>query len=69
MLSFFPQDVLDEIWDLIESVSEGFPTYSCSFLYGKKETLAKGKGNVYNHLLGNVLNDHILYAQAVIQCV
>ena len=28
MLSFFPQDVLDEIWDLIESVSEGFPTYS-----------------------------------------
>ena len=25
---FFPRDVLDEIWDLIESVSEGFPTYS-----------------------------------------
>ena len=21
---FFPRDVLDEIWDLIESVSEGF---------------------------------------------
>ena len=29
MLSFFPRDVLDEIWDLIESVSEGFLTYSC----------------------------------------
>ena len=28
MLSFFPRDVLDEIWDLTESVSEGFPTYS-----------------------------------------
>ena len=28
MLSFFPLDVLDEIWDLIESVSEVFPTYS-----------------------------------------
>ena len=28
MLSFFPQDVLDEILNLIESVSEGFPTYS-----------------------------------------
>ena len=28
MLSFFPRDVLDEIWDLIESVSEGFPSYS-----------------------------------------
>ena len=27
-LSFFPLDVLDEIWDLIESVSEGFLTYS-----------------------------------------
>ena len=24
MLSFFPRDVLDEIWDLIGSVSEGF---------------------------------------------
>ena len=63
----FPTNL--EIWDLFESVSEGFPTYSCSFLYGKKEILAKGKGNVYNHLLGNVLNNHILYAQAVIQCV
>ena len=28
MLCFFPRDVLDEIWDLIESVSEGFPSYS-----------------------------------------
>ena len=28
MLSFFPRDVLDEILDLIESVSEGFPSYS-----------------------------------------
>ena len=30
VLSFFPLDVLDEIWDLIESVSEGFLTYSFS---------------------------------------
>ena len=28
MLFLFPLDFLDEIWDLIESVSEGFPTYS-----------------------------------------
>ena len=28
VLSFFPLDVLDEIWDLIELVSEGFLTYS-----------------------------------------
>ena len=30
VLSFFPLDVLDGIWDLIESVSEGFLTYSCN---------------------------------------
>ena len=30
MLSFFPRDVLDEILNLIESVSEGFPSYFCS---------------------------------------
>ena len=30
MLSFFSLDVVNEIWDLIESVSEGFP--SCSFI-------------------------------------
>ena len=28
---FFPLDVLGEIWDLIESVSEGFLTYSIKF--------------------------------------
>ena len=28
MLCFIPLVVLDEIWDKIESVSEGFPTYS-----------------------------------------
>ena len=32
VLSFFPLDVLDETWDLIESVSEGFLTYSFKFL-------------------------------------
>ena len=29
MLSIFPRDVLAEIWDLIRSGSEGFPTYFC----------------------------------------
>ena len=29
MLSFFPRGVLDEILNLIESASEGFPSYSC----------------------------------------
>ena len=30
VLSFFQLDVLDEIWDVIESVSEGFLTYFCN---------------------------------------
>ena len=29
VLSFFPRDVLDEILNLIGSVSEGYPSYSC----------------------------------------
>ena len=34
MLSFFPQDVLDEIWGLIESDSEGLlPTPAHSAFY------------------------------------
>ena len=32
VLSFFPRDVLDEILNLIESVSEDFPSYSCIFV-------------------------------------
>ena len=31
VLSFFPLDVLDGIWDLIEAISEGFITYSFIF--------------------------------------
>ena len=35
VLSFFPLDVLDGIWDLIESVSEGFlPTYGKGYYRG-----------------------------------
>ena len=29
LLSFSPRDVLDEIWGLIKSLPEDFPTYSC----------------------------------------
>ena len=32
VLSFFPLDVLDEIWDLIESVSEVFLSYYYSIM-------------------------------------
>ena len=30
VLSLFPRDVLDEILNLIESVSEDFPSYLCA---------------------------------------
>ena len=33
MLSFFPRGVLDEILNLIESVSEDFPSYSYKCFY------------------------------------
>ena len=32
VLSFFPRDVLDEILNLIESVSEDFPSYSSIYV-------------------------------------
>ena len=47
VLSFFPRGVLDEILNLIKSVSEGFPTYSnlmfisanlVRFHYGRRRT-------------------------------
>ena len=34
VLSFFPRDVLDEILNLIESVSEDFPSYSSVWFFG-----------------------------------
>ena len=45
MLSFFPRDVLDEILDLNESVSEGFPTYS-----SKAVNLSSGMASLLNIL-------------------
>ena len=33
VLSFFPRDVLDEILNLIESVSEDFPSYFWKILF------------------------------------
>ena len=61
MLSFFQRDVLDEIWDLIVSVFEGFPTYSYintlkQELSGTKaceQTSAKEKSVINNHIFQN----------------
>ena len=46
MLSFFPRDVLDEILNLIESVSEGFPSYS-SILQVEKTAEAPSASNSF----------------------
>ena len=32
VMSFFPRDVLNGIWNLIESLPENFPTYSFKFI-------------------------------------
>ena len=45
MLFFFPRDVLDEIWNLIESVSEGFPSYFYIVCYRIRQ-----EKNLKNHL-------------------
>ena len=47
MLSFFPRDVLDEMWDLFKSVSEGFPTYSTLFAFVPKTGIRFIIGNRY----------------------
>ena len=36
MLSFFPRGVLDEILNLIELVSEGYPSYSVKYRFSRK---------------------------------
>ena len=46
VLSFFPLDVLDEIWDLIESVSEGFLTYSDSIKSQMSSKISRGKREI-----------------------
>ena len=45
MLFFFPLIVLDEIWDVIESVSEGFRTYYHSHNTTKQEQTSKSSEN------------------------
>ena len=51
VLSFFPLDVLDEILDLIESVSEGFLTYSQSY---RADTISIQKFTKRNNSAKNV---------------
>ena len=55
VLSFFPRDVLDEILNLIESVSEDFPSYFC-----KKNTLVPPEeGKLSSRHISHVQVDHV----------
>ena len=57
VLSFFPLDVLDEIWDLIESVSEGFLTYSCKPWYMLPQSFKDGGSTTKNsESINKILN-------------
>ena len=53
---FLPRDVLDEIWDFIELVSEGFPTDSCVCLFLSLLVL---KGGIWD--LTVLAPDHCLF--------
>ena len=64
MLSFFPRDVLDGILNLIESVSEGFPTFCYKSEYNGQLKLTKGRNSMRNLSGGIVLctlSDDSLY--------
>ena len=51
MLSFLPRQVLDEIWDVIESDSEGFPTYSFAFHQNHKHFDISSDSNLFRQLV------------------
>ena len=55
MLSFFPRDVLDEILNLIESVSEGFPSYSSIYesVFEKKTGLLEYPWHTEEYIVFN----------------
>ena len=49
MLSFFPRGVLDEILNLIESVSEDFPSYSHCLQMSLKRIFIDERINLETH--------------------
>ena len=59
MPPFFPRDVLDEVWDLIESVSGGF-SYLL-FLFGDDVVIEEQRGNqtkmIKSVFLGSVVQN------------
>ena len=74
VLSFFPRDVLDEILNLIGSVSEGFPSYSCVQTLISLCCQTESGFSAVNHtariILGGRpnLSESLLYKQAILHC-
>ena len=57
MLSLFTRDVLDEIWDLFESVSEGFSTYFSKYQSQPMGFEMPGSDDYWYAILGK--QDHL----------
>ena len=57
MLSFFPRGVLDEILNLIGSVSEGFPSYPCLYAFARVLwSILAGDQKIQHTLLETILS-------------
>ena len=70
MLSFFPRDVLDEILNLIESVSEGFPSYS--FMLSLSEDTQSDVIQAFNstsRYLDDLLNNDNNFFNSMVNCI
>ena len=61
MLSVFPWNALDEILDLIESVSKGFPTYpyNKSLLYPAHNFVLHGRSSKLHGKTSFVREDYV----------
>ena len=57
MPSIFPRDVLDEVLDLIESVSGSFPTYSFNSLFIPVCTTLASQSEIKLNFLGRRSDD------------
>ena len=53
-MSFSKRDVSDEIWDLIKSVFEGFPTYSYNSTSRYLDDLLKTDNNFFDSMVKHI---------------
>ena len=65
VLSFFPRDVLDEILNLIESVSEDFPSYS--FTKKQSAQIFRGTGINFGNFVIKLQNLFVIPKQCVMK--